>query len=105
MESDQFVVGAGPESKHTLHVANRSSDLRLEVLTRLGHSLPGARNPAEASIEVVDALATLDVASIVSAVESDIAVVLAVNVPQTLTARLSTRLAGTMVGMRIHWMV
>ena len=75
--------------------------MRLEVLTRLGHSLPGARSPAEASAEVVDALAALDVAGIVSAVESDMAMVLAVNVPQTLTARLSTRLAGTMVGMRI----
>ncbi len=101
MESDQSVVSRGAITRQTLLVANRSSDVRLEVLTRLGHSLPGTRSPAEASIEVVDALAILDVAGIVSAVESDMAVVLAVNVPQTLTARLSTRLAGTMVGMRI----
>src|ERR1022692_4156909 len=84
-----------------LHVANRSSDVRLEVLTRLGHSLPGARSPDEASTKVVDALAALDVAGIVSAVESDMAVVLAVHIPESLTIRLSTRLAATIVGMRI----
>jgi len=75
--------------------------VRLEVLTRLGHSLPGARSPAEASTQVVDVLAVLDVAGIVSAVESDMAVVLAVNIPESLTVSLSTRLAATIVGMRI----
>jgi diguanylate cyclase (GGDEF)-like protein len=50
---------------------------------------------------VVDALAALDVAGIVSGVESDIAVVLAINIPPKLTVRLSSRLASTMVGMRI----
>ena len=40
-----------------LHVVNRSSDVRLEVLTRLGHSLPGARSPADASAKVVEAKA------------------------------------------------
>jgi diguanylate cyclase (GGDEF)-like protein len=59
------------------------------------------RSPKEAAAEVVEVLAALDVASIVSAVESDIAVVLAVNVPATSVARLSSRLAATMVGMRI----
>jgi diguanylate cyclase (GGDEF)-like protein len=75
--------------------------VRLEVLTRLGHSLPGARSPAEASTKVVEALAALDVAGIVSAVESDMAVVLAVHIPEAQTLRLSTRLAATIVGMRI----
>ena len=50
---------------------------------------------------MVDALASLQVAGIVSAVESDMAVVLAVSIPPALTVRLSTRLASTMVGMRI----
>jgi len=50
---------------------------------------------------VVDALAALDVAGTVSAVESDMAVVLAVHIPEALTVRLSTRLAATIVGMRI----
>ena len=98
MESDQSVVGGRAVTQQTLLVANRSSDVRLEVLTRLGHSLPGTRSPAEASTEVVDALAILDVAGIVSAVESDMAVVLAVNVPQTLTARLSIVEPATSVG-------
>ena len=75
--------------------------MRLEVLTRLGHSLPGARSPAEASTKVVEGLAALDVAAIVSAVESDMAVVLAVHIPEPQTVRLSTRLAATIVGMRI----
>ena len=79
----------------------RSSDVRLEVLTGLGHSLPGARSPAEASTKVVEALAALEVAGIVSAVESDMAVVLAVNIPESQTLLLSTRLAATIVGMRI----
>ncbi|MHB8487737.1 MAG: EAL domain-containing protein [Candidatus Dormibacteria bacterium] len=82
-------------------MAPRSPDLRLDVLTRLGHSLPGARTPEEASAEVVTALASLNVAAVVSAVESDMAVVLAVNIPPFLVARLSSRLAATMVGMRI----
>jgi diguanylate cyclase (GGDEF)-like protein len=75
--------------------------MRLEVLTGLGHSLPGARSPAEASSKVVEALAALEVAGIVSAVESDMAVVLAVHIPESQTLRLSTRLAATIVGMRI----
>ena len=79
----------------------RSSDARLEVLTGLGHSLPGARSPAEASTKVVEAVAALEVAGIVSAVESDMAVVLAVHIPESQTLLLSTRLAATIVGMRI----
>jgi diguanylate cyclase (GGDEF)-like protein len=50
---------------------------------------------------VVDALAPLEVAATVSAVESDMAVVLAVNIPLPLAVRMSSRLASTMVGMRI----
>jgi diguanylate cyclase (GGDEF)-like protein len=101
MDSDHSVVGDGYETHHTHPVAPRSSDLRLEVLTRLGHSLPGTRSPAEAAAGVVDALAPLDIAGSVSAVESDMAVVLAVNIPPSLTVHLSPQLASTMVGMRI----
>jgi diguanylate cyclase (GGDEF)-like protein len=50
---------------------------------------------------VVEALAALDVAGSVSAVESDMAVVLAVHIPEPQTLRLSTRLGATLVGMRI----
>lgn len=82
-------------------MAPRSPDARLELLTRLGHSLPSARTPKEAAAQVVDALAVLNVAGIVSAVESDMAVVLAVNVPPSPDARLSTRLASNLLGMRI----
>ena len=82
-------------------MAPRSPDLRLDVLTRLGHSLPGTRSPEEAAAEVVEALAALDVAAVVNAVESDMAVVLAVNVPPSSTYGVSTRVASSMVGMRI----
>jgi diguanylate cyclase (GGDEF)-like protein len=101
MDSDRFVVGSRADTQHTHDVAPRSPDLRLDVLTRLGHSLPGTRSPEEAAAEVVEALAALDVAAIVNAVESDMAVVLAVNVPPSLTYGVSSRLASSMVGMRI----
>jgi diguanylate cyclase (GGDEF)-like protein len=101
MESDRFVVGRNAERQHTHHVAPRSPDLRLDVLTRLGHSLPGARSREEAAAEVVEALAALDVAAVVNAVESDMAVVLAVNVPPSSTYGMSSRLASSMLGMRI----
>jgi diguanylate cyclase (GGDEF)-like protein len=101
MESDHSVVGCCALTQHTDRVATRSADLRLEVLTRLGHALPRARSPEEAAVEVVDALAPLDIAATVSAVESDIAVVLAVRVPPSATARLTQHQAASMVGMRI----
>ncbi len=82
-------------------MAPRSSDLRLDVLTRLGHSLPGARSPEEAAAVVVEALAPLDIAAVVNAVESDMAVVLAVNVPPSLMFGVGSQLASSMVGMRI----
>jgi diguanylate cyclase (GGDEF)-like protein len=100
-ESDHSVVGGGAGGQQTHQVAPRSPDLRLGVLTRLGHSLPGMRGPAEAAAEVVDALGALDIAAVVNAVESDMAVVLAVNVPPSSTYGMSSRLAASMVGMRI----
>jgi diguanylate cyclase (GGDEF)-like protein len=101
MERDRSVVGPRIETKDTHLVAPRSPDLRLEALTSLGHSLPVARNPEEAAAEVVAALASLDIAVIVSAIESDMAVVLAINIPASVDTRLSSQLASTMVGMRI----
>ena len=50
---------------------------------------------------VVNALAPLELAATVSGVASDMAVVLAVNIPLALAVRMSSRLASTMVGMRI----
>jgi diguanylate cyclase (GGDEF)-like protein len=101
MERDRSVVIHRIETKQTHLVAPRSPDPRLEALTRLGHSLPVARNPEEAAAEVVAALASLGVAGIVSAIESDMAVVLAINIPPPVDSRLSPRLASTIVGMRI----
>jgi len=82
-------------------VAPRSSDLHLAVLTRLGHSLPAIRSPEKAANEVVTALAGLQVAGTVTAVESDIAVVIAVHVPASLVDRMSQQQAASMIGMRI----
>jgi diguanylate cyclase (GGDEF)-like protein len=77
------------------------ADLRLDVLTQLGHRLPRTRSPEEAATEVVTALAALEVAAIVSAVESDIAVVTAMHSPPTLNLHLSPQMAASVVGMRL----
>ncbi len=90
-----------PKRSTLSDVAPRSSDLHLAVLTRLGHSLPSIRSPEVAANEVVQALAGLDVAATVSAVESDMAVVMAVNLPASLVDRMSQQQAASMVGMRI----
>jgi diguanylate cyclase (GGDEF)-like protein len=81
--------------------ANVTADPRLDVLTLLGHRLPRTRSPEEAASEVTTALAVLDLAATVSAVESDIAVVISMNVPSTLVPRLSPQMAAGVVGMRI----
>ena len=78
-----------------------AADLRLDVLTQLGHRLPRTRSPEEAATEVVTTLAALEVAAIVSAVESDIAVVTAMHSPASLNARLSAQMTASVVGMRI----
>jgi diguanylate cyclase (GGDEF)-like protein len=76
-------------------------DPRLDVLTLLGHRLPRTRGPVDAAVEVTTALAALDLAAVVSAVESDIAVVIAMNVPPELSSRMTTQMAAGVVGMRI----
>jgi diguanylate cyclase (GGDEF)-like protein len=72
------------------------------VLTHLGHRLPGISNAEEAALEVARAMAPLGVAASVSTIHSDIAVVVAVNVPAGLEGmRLSPAAAALLVGMRI----
>jgi diguanylate cyclase (GGDEF)-like protein len=78
-----------------------AADLRLDVLTQLGHRLPRTRSPEEAATEVVTTLGALNVAAIVSAVESDIAVVTAMHTPAALNARLSAQMSASVVGMRL----
>ncbi|MBJ7608484.1 MAG: EAL domain-containing protein [Candidatus Dormibacteraeota bacterium] len=80
---------------------NRPSELRLGVLTELGRRLPNIRNPDEAALEVTRALAPLTVAAAVVAVQGDTAVVVAVNVPSGVPARLTPALAGHLVGVRV----
>jgi diguanylate cyclase (GGDEF)-like protein len=78
-----------------------ASDPRLDVLTLLGHRLPRTRSPEEAASEVTAALAALQIAASVTAVESDIAVVISMNVPSTMGPGLSPQMAAGVVGMRI----
>ncbi|HEY8673035.1 MAG TPA: diguanylate cyclase [Candidatus Dormibacteraeota bacterium] len=78
-----------------------ASDPRLDVLTLLGHRLPRTRSPEEAASEVTAALAALQIAASVSAVESDIAVVISINVPSTLGPGISPQMMAGVVGMRI----
>jgi diguanylate cyclase (GGDEF)-like protein len=77
-------------------------DPRLGVLTHLGHRLPGISNAEEAAVEVARALAPLGVAASVATIHSDIAVIVAVNIPAALERmRLSPAAAARLVGMRI----
>jgi diguanylate cyclase (GGDEF)-like protein len=82
-------------------VGAAAADLRLDVLTQLGHRLPRTRSPEEAATEVVTTLGALNIAAIISSVESDIAVVTAMHTPASLNARLSPQMAASVVGMRI----
>ena len=79
----------------------RPSDLRLDVLTRLGHRLPRTRSTQEAAVEVTSALGALDLATTVTAVESDMAYVIAVHVPPDLASGFSAGLASSLIGLRI----
>jgi diguanylate cyclase (GGDEF)-like protein len=78
-----------------------ASDPRLDVLTLLGHRLPRSRSPEEAASEVTTALGALQIAASVSAVESDIAVVISMNVPSTMAPGPSAQMLAGVVGMRI----
>jgi diguanylate cyclase (GGDEF)-like protein len=82
-------------------VRAHAADPRLDVLTLLGHRLPRTRSPEEAASEVATALGALQIAATVSAVESDIAVVVAIHVPPDLGANLTPHLAAGVRGMRI----
>ena len=100
-DSDHSVVSLQPRTKHTRPVRALVADPRLDVLTQLGHRLPRTRSPEEAAHEVTGALAALEMAAIVSAVEFDIAVVISMHVPPGLKARLSPQMAASVVGMRL----
>ncbi len=76
-------------------------DLRLTVLTQLGHCLPTVANAEAAAVEVVRALGALDVAASVATIHSDVAVIVAINVPPGLALRLPSALATRLVGVRI----
>jgi diguanylate cyclase (GGDEF)-like protein len=76
-------------------------DPRLTALTRLGQRLPGLANADDAALEVVRALAPLGLAAAVATIHSDVAVVVAINVPPDLGLRLTATLATTLVGLRI----
>ena len=77
------------------------SDCRLGVLTHLGQRLPGIRSPDEAALEVVRAIAPLDVAAAVTAVHGDTGVIMAVNLPPEMSSRLSPAMAAQLVGLRV----
>jgi diguanylate cyclase (GGDEF)-like protein len=87
--------------KNTERVHVPPPALCLDVVTRIGHRLTRTRSILEAATEVTLGLAPLDVASTVNAVESDVAVVVAVNVPPGIGGALSMTLASSLVGMRI----
>lgn len=100
-ERDRSVVSWYIPTQHTRRVDVPSADARLEVLTFLGHRLPHARSREEAANEVTAALGRLDVAVSVSAIEADIAVLLAMNSSANPAIGLPVDMAASLVGMRI----
>ncbi|MDQ6856862.1 MAG: EAL domain-containing protein, partial [Candidatus Dormibacteraeota bacterium] len=76
-------------------------DPRLTALTRLGQRLPAIAQADAAALEVVRALAPLDVAASIATIHSDVAVVVAINVPPGLQLRVTPMLASRLVGLRI----
>ena len=76
-------------------------DPRLTTLTRLGQRLPGIGNAEAAALEVVRSVAPLGLAAAVATIHSDVAVIVAINVPFELDLRLPASLATRLVGMRI----
>src|ERR1700730_7647046 len=86
---------------HTCPMDAERSDLQLGVLTNLGRRLPDASSTEEAAHEVVRALAPLHVAASVSAVQADMAVVIAINVPPDLGTKVSPAMVSRLLGMSI----
>ena len=76
-------------------------DPRLTVLTTLGRRLRGIGNAEAAAVEAVRALAPLNVAASVATISSDVAIIVAINVPPTTQLRLQAGLASRLVGLRI----
>ncbi len=76
-------------------------DPRLTVLTTLARRLRGVANTEAAAAEIVRALGILDLAASVATIHSDVAVIVAINVPSSLDLRLPPGLASRLVGIRI----
>ncbi len=78
-----------------------TAGLQLNVLTHLGHRLPGATSPQKAAAEMVRTLVRLGVAAAVSTVEADQALVVAVAAPRPADVQHVLPSAARMVGLRI----
>jgi diguanylate cyclase (GGDEF)-like protein len=98
---DRFVTASKNGPDHTDPVRPQIDDPRLTVLVTLGRRLRGIGNAETAANEVVRALAPLGLAASVATIHSDVAVIEAINVPQSLELRLPQGLASRLVGMRI----
>lgn len=90
------VTVAVPSSEQRLGVLTR-----LGVVTRLGQRLPSTSNSDEAALEVASALAPLEVAVAVCAVQGDTAVIVAAQVPSGTSPHFSSETASHLVGMRL----
>ncbi|HEX4579462.1 MAG TPA: EAL domain-containing protein [Candidatus Dormibacteraeota bacterium] len=78
-----------------------TTDQRLGVLTHLGQRLPGIRTPDEAALEVVRAVAPLEIAAAVVAVHTDTGLIMAVHIPPGVSTRLSSGMGAQLVGLKI----
>ena len=78
-----------------------TTGLQLNVLTHLGHRLPGATSPQKAAAEMVRTLVRLGVAAAVSTVEADQALVIAVAAPRAADTQRILPSAAGLVGQRI----
>jgi len=82
-------------------VGAETTGLQLNVLTHLGHRLPGATSPQKAAAEMVRTLVRLGVAAAVSTVEADQALVIAVAAPRAADTQRILPFAAGLVGQRI----
>jgi diguanylate cyclase (GGDEF)-like protein len=78
-----------------------TAGLQLNVLTHLGHRLPGATSPQKAATEMVRTLVRLGVAAAVCTVEADQALVVAVAPPRPADTQRGLPSAAGLVGLRI----
>ena len=91
-----------PQGRTTLSpMGAEAAGLQLNVLTHLGHRLPGATSPQKAAAEMVRSLVRLGVAAAVSTVVADQALVVAVGSPRSADAQRGLPSAAGLVGLRI----